>query len=547
MDYSLKNKSNRINVLVLITAMDRAGAETMMMNYLRHIDRNKIHMDFVINRSGESDYEKEIKELGSNVYHLSPIYPNTVREYKKEFKKFLKEHPNYDVIHSNLEERSAYPLAIAKRAGIDLRIVHAHSNLKHVDIKYIFRLYLKRKLRGKYTHSFACSKGTAKWLFGDDKRTIIVRNAIDTDEFRYDENFRRKAREELGINNDTLLVGHVGRFSYEKNHKYLLRIFSEVNKMKPNSRLVLIGGGKNKSELKLKDEIIKTIEELNLKDKVMMLGVRDDMPYIMQAIDVFALPSLSEGFPLTLMEAQSLGLKCIVSDSVPKECNVTGEVKYLSANTPPEEAAWELLVLKDKKIDPIEMNRKVKAAGYDIKTNAMWLERVYSKAILNEQEENKILKTNDRRMKLMKAWYHFKANIKKFIYKIMYGKRLKIGKGTTWRHGFHITIEGGQVEIGKDCFFNNYCSVNSLKKVTIGEGTIFGSNCHIYDHNHRFSDVDTSIKAQGYTLGETRIGKHCWFGTNVVVLKGVTIGDNCVIGAGVVVSSDVPDGTVISK
>ncbi len=164
--------------------MDRAGAETMMMNYLRHIDRNKIHMDFVLNREYESDYEKEIKELGSKVYHLSPIYPNTVREYKKEFKKFLKEHPNYDVIHSNLEERSAYPLAIAKKAGIDLRIVHAHSNLKHVDIKYIFRLYLRKKLRGKYTHSFACSTGTAKWLFGDDKRTIIVRNAIDTDEFK---------------------------------------------------------------------------------------------------------------------------------------------------------------------------------------------------------------------------------------------------------------------------------------------------------------------------------------------------------------------------
>ena len=156
------------------------------------------------------------------------------------------------------------------------------------------------------THSFACSRGTAKWLFGDDKKTIIVRNAIDTGEFKYDENLRKKAREELRIEDDTILIGHVGRFSYEKNHKYLLRTFAEVNKMKPNSRLVLIGGGKNRSELRLKDEIIKTIEELNLQDKVIMLGVRDDMPYIMQAIDIFALPSLSEGFPLTLMEAQSL-------------------------------------------------------------------------------------------------------------------------------------------------------------------------------------------------------------------------------------------------
>ena len=295
----------RINVLVLITAMDRAGAETMMMNYLRHIHRNKIHMDFAVNREHESDYEKEIKELGSKVYHLSPIYPNTVRKYKKEFKQFLKEHPEYDVIHSNLEERSAYPLAIAKKAGIDLRIVHAHSNLRHVDIKYIFRLYLRRKLKGKYTHSFACSVGPAKWLFGDDKRTIIVRNAIDTEEFKYDENKRRKAREELGIDDDTFLIGHVGRFSYEKNHKYLLRTFAEVNKMRPNSKLVLIGGGKNRSELRLKEEILNTIDELNIKNKVIMLGVRDDMSYIMQAIDLFVLPSSSEGFPLTIMEAHS--------------------------------------------------------------------------------------------------------------------------------------------------------------------------------------------------------------------------------------------------
>lgn len=538
----------RIKVLVLITAMDRAGAETMMMNYLRHIDRDKIHMDFVVNRKYESDYEKEIKELGSEVYHLSPIYPHTVSKYKREFKRFLKEHPDYDVIHSNLEERSAYPLAIAKKSGIDLRIVHAHSNLKHVDIKYLFRLYLRKKLRGKYTHSFACSTGTAKWLFGDDKRTIIVRNAIDTDEFKFDPVKRKKAREELGLDDDTYVIGHVGRFSYEKNHKYLLKTFAEVNKMRPKSRLVLIGGGKNKSEQQLKKEIIKTIDELNLKDKVIMLGVRDDMPYIIQAFDLFALPSLSEGFPLTLMEAQALGLKCLVSDRVPKECNITGTVKYLSVHTSPEEVAWEALVLKDKRVDPYEMNTKIKAAGYDIKTNAMWLERVYSKAILNEQEESsRVIKPNDRRMKLMKAWYHFKAKIKKLSYKIIYGKRLKIGKGTTWRHGFHITIEGGQVEIGKDCFFNNYCSINSLKKVTIGEGTIFGSNCHVYDHNHRFSDVETSIKAQGYTLGETHIGKHCWFGTNAVVLKGVTIGDNCVIGAGVVVSEDIPEGSVISK
>lgn len=151
-------------------------------------------------------------------------------------------------------------------------------------------------------------------------------------------------------------------------------------------------------------------------------------------------------------------------------------------------------------------------------------------------------------MKVLKLWYHFKAAVKKVVYKVVFGKKLSIGRGTTWRHGFHIAIEGnGEIAIGSNCFFNNNCSVNSLEKVSIGDGTIFGSNCHVYDHNHRFSDEEESIKSQGYTVAETKIGNHCWLGTGVIVLKGVTIGDNCVIGAGVVVDKDVEAGSVLKR
>ena len=149
-------------------------------------------------------------------------------------------------------------------------------------------------------------------------------------------------------------------------------------------------------------------------------------------------------------------------------------------------------------------------------------------------------------MKFIKLWCHIKAFIKKSGYKIIYGNKICIGKHTTWRYGFHIAIEGeGKVEIGNNCFFNNNCSVNSLKHISIGDGTIFGSNCHIYDHNHKFRNDNAPIKSQGYSLGETTIGKHCWIGTNVVILKGVHIGDNVTIGAGAVVREDVPDGQII--
>lgn len=150
-------------------------------------------------------------------------------------------------------------------------------------------------------------------------------------------------------------------------------------------------------------------------------------------------------------------------------------------------------------------------------------------------------------MKVMKLWYHMKAAVKKIVYKMVYGKKLKIGRGTTWRHQFHIAIESsGKVEIGDNCFFNNGCSINALQHVSIGDGTIFGANSHVYDHNHRFRDEKQSIKEQGYSVAETVIGKHCWIGTNVVILKGIHIGDNVTIGAGVVVREDVADGSVIS-
>ncbi len=151
-------------------------------------------------------------------------------------------------------------------------------------------------------------------------------------------------------------------------------------------------------------------------------------------------------------------------------------------------------------------------------------------------------------MKILKLWYHIKAAVKKIVYKIVYGGKLHIGKGTTWRHGFHVVIEGNaRISIDDNCFFNNNCSVNALEEVTIGAGTIFGSNCHVYDHNHKFRSSEDSIKSQGYTVAPVKIGKHVWVGTGVVILKGVTIGDNSVIGAGCVVDRDIPANAIVKN
>lgn len=149
-------------------------------------------------------------------------------------------------------------------------------------------------------------------------------------------------------------------------------------------------------------------------------------------------------------------------------------------------------------------------------------------------------------MKIIKLWCHMKAAVKRLVYKAVFGGRFCVGKKTTWRNDFHIAIEGGRVEIGDNCFFNNGCSVNSMDKITIGDGTIFGENSHVYDHNHRFRDAENSIKSQGYSIAQVCIGKHVWIGSNVVILKGVTIGDNSVIGAGCVINRDIPTDSIVT-
>ena len=150
-------------------------------------------------------------------------------------------------------------------------------------------------------------------------------------------------------------------------------------------------------------------------------------------------------------------------------------------------------------------------------------------------------------IKILKIKWHLAAFIRKLMYKIVYGACINIGKGTTFRRGFSVYMEGkANLRIGSECFFNNYCSVNVLDKIEIGDGCIFGEGVKIYDHNHRFVDNTTSIKEQGFSVSPVKIGKHCWFGSNVVVLKGCSIGDNCVIGAGCVISESIPDNTVVS-
>ncbi len=368
-------------VLVLITLMDRAGAETMMMNYLRNIDRTRFQLDFLINRQEKADYEDEIEQLGSHIYRMSPIFPGKFRKYQKEFELFLKEHSQYQIIYSHLEERSFLAMRVAKKMGIPMRIVHAHSVPKHWNLKYPVRLYFRKKLSGLYTHKAACGTAPARWLFGSEAGVQIIKNAVDTKHFHFCQATKSKERKQLKIGDDTLVVGHIGRFTYEKNHEYLIRIFAEVQKRNPDSVLLLIGGGKPKEEIVQKQKIRAYVTELGLDGRVLFLGIRSDIANLMQAMDILVMPSRSEGFPMTLVEAQAAGMRCLVSDAVPYEADITKEMQFASLEAEPAEWADKILSFCHTELNRDEMCCKIQNAGYDIHSAVREMELLFERNI----------------------------------------------------------------------------------------------------------------------------------------------------------------------
>lgn len=368
-----------IKVLVLDTVMDRGGAEAMIMNYMRNINRDAISFDFLTNRDYRAAFEDEIEELGGKVFHMSPQLPGHFREYKKEMREFLREHREYQIVHSNLEERSYLPLKIAKEENVKVRISHAHNRPLGFDIKTLVRYYFRARLPKVVTHMFACGREAGEWLYGAKRkdRITIMNNAIDAKAYTYDKELALKVKEELGVSGKTV-IGHVGRFFAQKNHDFLIDIFAQVHKDDPNTVLMLVGGGELDDSLK--NQIKDKVKRLGLEDTVLFLGVRDDVNRVIQAFDVFVLPSLFEGLPVTMIEAQAAGLPCVISDKVPSDCDITGNVKIIKLEDDVNIWASEILeyVNNFERKDTYEL---IKSAGFDIMENAVWLENFYKEAL----------------------------------------------------------------------------------------------------------------------------------------------------------------------
>lgn len=363
-----KSINEPVRVLHVVTTMNRGGLETMLMNYYRHIDRQEVQFDFLEHRDTKSDYDQEILSLGGKIYRLPKLNPFSI-SYHRKLNTFFHEHQEYRIVHVHQDCLSSIALKAAYQNHVPVRIAHSHNASQDKNLKYIFKRYYMKKIPKYATHLFACSKEAGDWMFLG-KHYQIVRNAIDTKKFLFDERQRVYVRKKLGIPDFELVVGHVGRFNFSKNHDFLIDTFYEIQKINKNSVLLLVGVGDLEQSIKEK------VDKKGLSQKVMFLGKRSDVNDLMQAMDIFIFPSNYEGLPVTLVEAQAAGLPIIKSDHVSNQCKITPYIYTLSLNSSPHDWANKAIQIVNHSSRSNTLKYLIES-HYDIYSNAVWLKDFY--------------------------------------------------------------------------------------------------------------------------------------------------------------------------
>jgi glycosyltransferase involved in cell wall biosynthesis len=308
--------------------MQRGGLETFIMNVYRNIDRKKVQFDFLVHTYKECAYDQEIKNLGGKIYSVPARSEGIIKNYKA-INDFFKNHPEYIVVHQHVSSLTYIePLRAAKRNNVPICIIHSHNTRQSGNkIHKYLHYWNKLLIRTLATHYFACSDFAARWLFGKRQYNkgefTIINNGIEFNRFKFNHQTREEYRLKLKIENK-FVIGHVGRFTYQKNHYFLVDIFKACIEKKPDSVLILVGDGE------LRNNVEKKCDSLGLKEKVIFTGVRSDISNLVQAMDVFIFPSYFEGLPVALVEAQAAGLICFASDSITKQVNIGDLINYIS-------------------------------------------------------------------------------------------------------------------------------------------------------------------------------------------------------------------------
>lgn len=367
--------SNCVRVLQVIGSLNSGGSQSMVMNIYRNIDRNKVQFDFIVDTPDEDYYADEIKKLGGRIYEMPKLKGKNLSEVVHAWNIFFKSHTEYKVLHSHVRSYAVIYIKIAKKYGLTT-LIHSHSTSNGTGIQSMVKSVLQYPLRYTADYLLACSQEAGIWLYGARTCTkpnyIFFPNAIDVSAYLPNGNVREKYRKSFGVNGK-LVIGHVGRFMDAKNHMFLVDVFKKVHDRNSDTVLVLVGDGD------LKVQVENKVKELCLEDSVIFTGSRSDVSDMLQMMDVFAFPSLWEGLPVTLIEAQSAGLPCIISDKITHDIDLSERICRLPINSAD---LWCDSILKagDKK----DVSENIIAAGFDINDTAPKIENLYVKLSLGE-------------------------------------------------------------------------------------------------------------------------------------------------------------------
>ncbi|PYZ96947.1 glycosyl transferase family 1 [Alteribacter lacisalsi] len=362
---------NPVRVLHVVVNMNRGGAETLLMNLYRNMDRKKVQFDFLTCKDGV--FDREIEQMGGRIHRILYITEAGHFGFQKALHTFFAAHREYKIVHSHLDKMSGIVLKAAKESGVKIRIAHSHNTSSEgsVPVK-MYKWYAGKQIGRSATHFLACSDLAGRWLFEKSGRKYrILKNGIMCKDFAYSSVKKEQVREELNLAAEDFVIGHVGRFNHQKNHTYLIDLFGDIKKTVPQAKLILAGDGE------LRARIEKKVTEKKLTDDVLFLGVRNDVQRLVQAMDVYLFPSLHEGLPVTLVEAQGAGLPCLVSDVITHEVDMgAGLVRFLPLH---DHTRWIAAVKKLAEKPPQRMvsNQALAASGYDIRHTAEWTQGFY--------------------------------------------------------------------------------------------------------------------------------------------------------------------------
>lgn len=380
-----KKTDKKIKILYFVDRINRGGIQILLYNWIEKIDKSKFDISLLYLDDGKyHDFEQNFKKLQCNMYKLENIWIRTPFDYikmKKSLKEFFSSNNDFDIVHYNSSSKNYLVLKQAFQNGVPVRIAHSHSSDFSTNniLKKIYGNFLKKKILKYANHYFACSEVAGKWLYGnkvyDLSNFVILPNAVDYSKFSFNDDIRKEYRKKLEIKDKEVVLGCVGRFSTVKNHEFLINLFNEYHKLKPNFKLLLIGDGE------LINKIKDLVKKYSLEDSVIFTGAVNNVYVYYNVMDALLMPSLYEGLPVTLVEAQCNGLNCIVSNNISREADLTGTIKYLSLD---DNDLWTN-TLNNIKYDRNNNYKKLKEKKYLLDESIIDLQNMYINYLQNRK------------------------------------------------------------------------------------------------------------------------------------------------------------------